>query len=263
VSAVERLAEETSLRRAMLRNELEPLYRPMVDLTTGRLHGVEALVRWPAAGEGRGEGGFRSPADLASLMVPVAPWLVRTSCRQVREWQAAGLEDLRVSVRLSARQFRQVDLIPDVHQALAEAGLAPACLELDVTDTGALPQAHTAAQGLLELRALGVRFSIDDFAIGDASLGALRQLPMDAWKIDRSLVRRLPESREDASVVTALVALAHALRLEVVAEGIESEEQRAFLAARGCDRLRGDLAPLPLTAATCQERLRAGAVRIS
>jgi diguanylate cyclase (GGDEF)-like protein/PAS domain S-box-containing protein len=257
VSAVERLAEETSLRRALLRNELEPLYRPMLDLTTGHLHGVEALVRWPAAGEGRGEGGNRSPADLASLQVPIAPWLVRTACRQVREWQEAGLEGLRVSVRLSARQFRQIELIPDVYQALAEARLSPDCLELDVTDTAALPSAHSAAQGLLELRARGVRFTIDDFAIGDASLGALRQLPMDAWKIDRGLVRRLPASREDASVVTALVALAHALRLEVVAEGVEGDEQRAFLAARGCDRLRADLAPHPLGAVACLELMRA------
>jgi predicted signal transduction protein with EAL and GGDEF domain len=256
VSAVERLAEENSLRRALLRNELRPLYRPMLDLGTGRVLGVEALVGWPPPGEGRVEGGWRSPADLASFMVPVAPWLVRTACRQVREWQAAGLRDLGVSVRLSARQFRQPDLIPDVQQALAEAGLAPRCLELDVTDTAALPQAHAAAQGLLELRELGVRLTIDDFAIGDASLGALRQLPMDAWKIDRGLVSRLPQSREDADVVTALVALAHALRLEVVAEGIVGEEQRDFLARRGCDRLRADLAPRPLAGAACLERLR-------
>jgi predicted signal transduction protein with EAL and GGDEF domain len=263
VSAVERLAEETNLRRALLRNELVPLFRPMADLTTGRLYGVEALVRWPPAGEGRGEGGHKSPAELASLQVPVAPWLVRTACRQVREWHEAGFQGLRVSVRLSARQFRQVELIPDVHQALAEAGLAPDCLELDVTDTAALPQAHVAARGLLELRARGVRFSIDDFAIGDASLGALRSLPMDAWKIDRALVRRLPKSPEDANVVTALVALAHALRLEVVAEGIEGSEQRAFLAARGCDRLHADLAPQPLTAADCLARLRAEIARTS
>jgi diguanylate cyclase (GGDEF)-like protein/PAS domain S-box-containing protein len=259
VSAVERLAEENSLRRAFLRNELALLYRPMIDLNTGRLHGVEALVRWPPPGDGRGEGGSRSPADLASFMVPIAPWLVRTACRQVRKWHEAGLGDLRISVRLSARQFRQPDLIPDIQLALAEAGLDPRCLELDVTDTAALPQAPTAAASLGELRELGVRLSIDDFAIGDASLGALRQLPMDAWKIDRGLVRRLPASREDTAVVTALVALAHVLRLEVVAEGIEGEEQRAFLAGRGCDRLRGDLAPLPLSAANCLERLRSAA----
>jgi EAL domain-containing protein (putative c-di-GMP-specific phosphodiesterase class I) len=192
-------------------------------------------------------------------MVPIAPWLVRTACRQVRAWQESGLLFLKVSVRLSARQFRQPDLIPDVQQALAEAGLDPRSLELDVTDTGALPQAHAGAQGLVELRNLGVRLSIDDFAIGDASLGALRQLPMDAWKIDRALVRRLPQSREDADVVTALLALAHALRLEVVAEGIEGDEQRAFLAGRGCDRLRGDLSPHPLATKACAEALRAHA----
>jgi EAL domain-containing protein (putative c-di-GMP-specific phosphodiesterase class I) len=256
VSAVERLAEENNLRRSLVRNELVPLFRPMVDLATGNVFGVEALVRWPPASEGAGEGGSRSPADLASFMVPIAPWLVRTACRQVVQWQESGLPGLRVSVRLSARQFRQVDLIPDVQLALAEAGLDPHCLELDVTDTSALPQAHASARGLAELRELGVRLTIDDFAIGDASLGALRQLPMDAWKIDRGLVRRLPKSREDADVVTALVALAHALRLEVVAEGIEGEDQRIFLAARGCDRLRGDLSPRPLVARECLERLR-------
>jgi diguanylate cyclase (GGDEF)-like protein/PAS domain S-box-containing protein len=259
VSAVERLAEENSLRRALLRNELQPLYRPMLDLSSGELFGVEALVRWPPASEGAGEGGSRSPADLASLMVPIAPWLVRTACRQAVQWREAGLPDLHVSVRLSARQFRQPDLIPDVQLALAEAGLDPRCLELDVTDTGALPQAHAAAHGLIELRELGVRLTIDDFAIGDASLGALRQLPMDAWKIDRGLVRRLPQSREDADVVTALVALAHALSLQVVAEGIVGEEQRSFLAARGCDLLRADLSPRPLPASLCAERLRTAA----
>jgi len=257
VSAVERLAEETSLRRALLRNELVPLFRPMLDLTSDRLHGVEALVCWPPPGEGRGTGGHKSPAELAALMVPIAPWLVRTACRQVHQWHEEGVRDLRVSVRLSARQFRQPDLIQDVQQALAEARLDPRCLEIDLTDTAALPEAHAAAQGLIELRALGVRLSIDDFAIGDASLGALRQLPMDAWKVDRGLVRRLPGSREDADVVTALLALAHALRLEVVAEGIEGEQQRAFLAARGCDRLRSDLGPRPLTAEACAEAMRA------
>ncbi|HVQ32064.1 MAG TPA: PAS domain S-box protein, partial [Vicinamibacteria bacterium] len=213
VSAVERLAEETSLRRALLRNALVPLFRPMVDLSTGRLHGVEALVCWPPPGEGRGDGGHKSPAELAALMVPIVPWLVRTACRQVHEWHEEGLRDLRVSVRLSARQFRQPDLIQDLQQALAEARLDPRCLEIDLTDTAALPEAHAAARGLLELRSLGVRLSIDDFAIGDASLGALRQLPMDAWKVDRGLVRRLPGAQEDADVVTALLALAHALRL--------------------------------------------------
>ena len=148
VSAVERLAEENNLRRALMRNELAPLFRPMVDLATGNVFGVEALVRWPPASEGAGEGGSRSPADLASFMVPIAPWLVRTACRQVVQWQEAGLSGLRVAVRLSARQFRQVDLIPDVQLALAEAGLDPHCLELDVTDTSALPQAHAAARGL-------------------------------------------------------------------------------------------------------------------
>jgi EAL domain-containing protein (putative c-di-GMP-specific phosphodiesterase class I) len=192
-------------------------------------------------------------------MVPIAPWLVRTACRQVRLWQEEGLAGLRISVRLSARQLRQPDLIPDVQQALAEAGLDPGSLELDLTDTGALPQAHAGAQGLVELRTLGVRLSIDDFAIGDASLGALRQLPMDAWKIDRALVRRLPLSREDADVVTALLALAHALRLQVVAEGIEGEAQQAFLAARGCDQLRGDLASHPLPTEDCAAALRARA----
>ena len=162
-----------------------PSSAPWWTSSTGNVFGVEALVRWPPASEGAGEGGSRSPADLASFMVPIAPWLVRTACRQVVQWQEAGLPGLRVSVRLSARQFRQVDLIPDVQLALAEAGLDPHCLELDVTDTSALPQAHASARGLAELRELGVRLTIDDFAIGDASLGALRQLPMDAWKIDR------------------------------------------------------------------------------
>ena len=258
VSAVERLAEETNLRRALVRNDLVPLFRPMIDLATRRLHGVEALVCWPPPGEGRGAGGHKSPAELAALMVPIVPWLVRTACRQVHDWHEEGLRDLRVSVRLSARQFRQPDLILDVQQALAEARLDPRCLEIDLTDTGALPEAHAAAaKGLTDLRALGVRLSIDDFAIGDASLGALRQLPMDAWKVDRGLVRRLPGDREDADVVTALLALAHALRLEVVAEGVVGEEQRAFLAARGCDRLLADLVGRPLAARECADAMRA------
>ena len=163
-----------------------------------------------------------------------------------------------MSVRLSARQFRQPDLILDMQQALAEARLDPNCLEIDLTDTGALPEAHAAAtRGLTDLRALGVRLSIDDFGIGDSSLGALRRLPMDAWKVDRGLVRRLPGDREDADVVTALLALAHALRLEVVAEGVLGEEQRAFLAARGCDRLLADLVDRPLAARECAEAMRA------
>jgi predicted signal transduction protein with EAL and GGDEF domain len=255
VSAVERLAEENNLRRALARNELIVLYRPMTDLGLGRLHGVEALVRWPPIEADREEG-FVSPADLAALMVPIAPWLVRRACAQVRTWQRTGLPDLHIAVRLSARQFRQADLILDVQQALGESGLDPTLLELDVTDSGALPQAHAAVHTLTELRAMGVRLSIDDFAIGDASLGALRRLPMDAWKIDRALVRRLPAKREDADVVSALISLAHALHIEAVAEGIATAQQRAFLSARGCDRLRADLSPHPVTADQCGELLR-------
>jgi diguanylate cyclase (GGDEF)-like protein/PAS domain S-box-containing protein len=255
VSAVERLAEENALRRALARNQIAALFRPQVDLQSGRLL-IEALVEWPAPAAAR-EGGWKTPAELAGFMVPLVPWLVRTACAQARSWRAQGLTEVGVAVRISARQFRQPDLILEVQQALAEAGIDPHALELDVADTSALPHAHASAAGLAELRGLGVRLSIDDFAIGDASLDALRRLPMDAWKIDRALVNRLPGRREDADVVTALIALAHALRLEVVAEGVSGEAQREFLASRGCNRLRTDLAPRPLSAEDCGRLLLA------
>jgi EAL domain-containing protein (putative c-di-GMP-specific phosphodiesterase class I) len=155
-------------------------------------------------------------------------------------------------VNLSARQFQQPDLVPQVMTALQETGLDPGFLDLEITESIFMQNAESTVQTLHQLKALGVRISIDDFGIGYSSLSYLKRLPIDALKIDSSFVRNLPSDPDDAAIAAAVISLAHTLRLQVVAEGVETEEQRAFLTAHGCDRMQGHLVSYPFAAAECE-----------
>jgi diguanylate cyclase (GGDEF)-like protein len=249
--ALERLAQEARLRRALKAGELTVHYQPVVDLSSGRIDGVEALLRWNDPERGLVPASeFIAVAETTGLIVPIGAFVLRAACAQARIWQTRGHAGLRVSVNLSARQLRQADLPALLDGVLRETGLDARHLDLEITESHAMIGGDAARAALQRLRSLGARVLVDDFGVGSSSLSFLRRLPVDALKIDRSLVRDLG-TREGGAVTTAVIALAHALELQVVAKGVETEEQRAFLAARGCDRVQGHLLGEPATAEAC------------
>ncbi len=255
-TAMERLALEHGLRRALPQNELELHYQPIVDVASGHVHGVEALLRWRHS-----ELGLVTPtefvplAELTGLVVPIGAWVLRTACRQAAEWQKRVAPGLSVAVNLSARQLQQPDLVAVLTRVLDESGLDPRYLDLEITESHTMQSADATAETLRRIKALGVRISIDDFGIGYSSLAYLKRLPIDTLKIDQSFVRDITTDPEDATIVTAVIALAQTLRLVVVAEGVETQEQLAFLAARRCDRMQGFLFSRALPPSECSDLL--------
>ena len=254
--AVERLALESSLRKALAHGELLLHYQPLLDLSTGRVHGVEALLRWDHPENGLTfPGDFMHLAEITSLILPIGVWTLRTACAQTKRWQEAGHPHLSVAVNLSARQFQQPELVEHVKRALRETGLPARSLDLEITESHAMQNAEATIHTLRELKALGVRISIDDFGIGYSSLSYLKRLPIDTLKIDQSFVRDITSDPDDAAIATAIIALAHTLKLRVVAEGVESQQQLEFLSTRQCDRMQGFLFSRPLAAGECGEFL--------
>jgi diguanylate cyclase (GGDEF)-like protein/PAS domain S-box-containing protein len=255
-TALERLGMENSLRKALAARELEVYYQPVLTLATGAVYGVEALLRWQHPERGLiSPGDFIPLAEVTGLIIPLGKWVLSTACRQMKEWHERG-HPLTVSVNLSARQFQQPDLVEQVTRVLDETGLAPRSLELEITESNAMQSAETTAQTLKALKTLGVRISIDDFGIGYSSLSYLKRLPIDTLKIDQSFVRDITTDPDDAAIVTAVIAMAHTLKLVVVAEGVEDQDQLAFLHARQCDRMQGFLFSQPLPPDDCEKLLR-------
>jgi diguanylate cyclase (GGDEF)-like protein/PAS domain S-box-containing protein len=246
-TALERLALESDLRHALAQDELVIHYQPVLDLATGRVQAMEALLRWqhPKLGLLPPEE-FISLAEVTGLIIPFGLWVLRTACAQTREWQEAGHAELGVAVNLSARQFQHPDLVAQIRRALEETKLQPAFLELEITESSAM-HGEAAGHTLRALKALGVRIAIDDFGTGYSSLRYLRRFPIDTLKIDRSFIADITRDPDDAAIATAVIALAHTLKLRVVAEGVEIDDQVAFLSARRCDHAQGFLfgAPLP------------------
>jgi diguanylate cyclase (GGDEF)-like protein len=254
--ANERLALESAFRRALANDELVLHYQPLVEIGTGRLHGVEALLRWRHPEKGLlWPSDFLAMAEATGLILPIGPWVLRTACAQAQAWHGQEMRELRVAVNLSARQFQQPDLAEQVRRALRETGFPPHCLEIEITETNAMQNAEATLHTFAELKALGVRISIDDFGIGYSSLGTLKRLPIDALKIDRSFIRDITTDPDDAAIVTAVIALAHTLKLQVVAEGVDAEEQLTFLRAYGCDLMQGHLFGPAAPAEECGEGL--------
>jgi len=256
-TAIERLEMENGFRRAIERNELVLYYQPILDLSSGRALGVEALLRWR-----RPDVGIVSPLDFipmaeaTGLILSIGPWLFKTACYQMRRWQKALDPELRLAINLSGRQFQQPDLGAQVLAAAKATGFPMACLDLEITESYAMQNADATIHTLRELKALGVGISIDDFGIGYSSLSYLKRFPIDTLKIDRSFVRDIASDPDDAAIVTAVIAMAHSLKLKVVAEGVETEAQRSFLLGCGCDRVQGFLFAPPLPAAECEKLLR-------
>ncbi len=245
---MDRIDMENDLRRAIERGELRLHYQPLVDLTTDRIIGFEALVRWQHPVRGLVPPlSFIPLAEETGLIVPLGRWVLETACRQAREWRDArrGASQLMMSVNLSARQFGQPDLVDQVVAILAETGLDPTTLELEITESVVMDQSEVGIRTLHRLRDMGVRLVLDDFGTGYSSLAYLKHLPLDTIKIDRTFVAGL-DGEADRSIVEAVIALAHGLRISVVAEGIETEAQFEILRAMGCDTGQGYLFARPL-----------------
>jgi EAL domain-containing protein (putative c-di-GMP-specific phosphodiesterase class I) len=253
---------EGELRRALERGEFRLAYQPIVALATGAITGFEALARWahPTRGE-LAPGAFIPLAEETGLIVPLGRWALREACRQRAAWRGRlpGGAAPTVAVNLSARQLAQPDLVAQVERALAEAGIAPASLHLEITESVLIADTEAALATLTRLRALGVGIPLDDFGIGYSSLSYLRRFPIDTIKIDRSFVRDLLADERDRRVVGAIVALAHSLGLQVTAEGIETFEQKARLEALGCDRGQGYFFGRPMSGADAAALLAAEA----
>ena len=246
-SAFERLVLEGSLRKALERGEFVLHYQPQVCLKSGSVRGAEALVRWNHPDLGLvPPSGFIGLAEETGLIVPLGYWVLRAACAQARAWQDRGHRHLRVAVNVSGRQFAQPGFVREVAAILAETGLTPALLDLELTETVLMEDAEDNLAVLQEIKALGVRLSIDDFGTGYSSLGYLRRLPIGALKVDRSFLAGVPSDEDRTTITSAIVALGRSLRLGVIAEGVEYPEQVAFLRELGCDEMQGYLVSRPL-----------------
>ncbi len=245
--AVERLSLESRLRQAVAHDELELHFQPFIDLKTAELLGAEALLRWRHPELGLiPPGEFIPIAELSGLIVPIGEWVLRTACAEARKWHEKGFTDLTVSVNLSSRQFQHTDLVTQVTHALDETGLEPNKLDLEITESNAMQNAEHSINTLWGLKKQGVRISMDDFGTGYSSLNYLKRFPIDRIKLDQSFVRDLPSDKDDAAIAMAVIAMGRSLELEVIAEGVETEEQLAFLKGHQCDQLQGFLLSKPL-----------------
>jgi diguanylate cyclase (GGDEF)-like protein len=247
--AAERQSKETALRRALVQGELELYWQPVVECETGAIVGVESLLRWRRDQGLESAASFVSLADVSGLAVPLGQWTLRAACAQGRKWHQAGHRGLVVSVNVSARQLSHAALVKLVRRVLDEAGLPPECLELEVSEVELVRSPELAIERLTELRRLGVRIALDDFGTGESRLAHLYRYPIDTLKIDGSVVADAAANRDHEAVITAAVALARSRRLKVVAEGVETEEQRVHLVRWQCDRMQGNLCGPPATAA--------------
>ncbi|HJP37413.1 MAG TPA: EAL domain-containing protein, partial [Gammaproteobacteria bacterium] len=236
--AVERLSIETALRHALDREELFLCYQPKVNLQTGRVLGVEALVRWQHPHRGIvSPDEFVPVAEETGLIVPVGEWVLRQACEDALRWSRSGVEDVNVAVNLSARQFRQGDLLKTVDNIFCELSFDPNRLELEITESLLMDDTEASEVALYDLKAFGLSIYLDDFGTGYSSLAYLKKFPIDGLKIDRSFIRDIPGDVDDEAITRAIVALSQAQRLKVVAEGVETRAQLDFLNLEGCDEV--------------------------
>jgi diguanylate cyclase (GGDEF)-like protein len=244
--AARRQAKDGALRRALAQGQLDLRWQPVVECETGAIVGVEALLRWQH--EGRDAAQFIFPSDFGGLAVPLGHWTLRAACRQGRAWHDAGFSGLVVSVNVSERQLLHPALLKLVRGVLDESGLAPSCLEVELSESEIMRNPDRSLEHLTQLRDLGLRVALDGFGTGESRLGHLYRLPIDTLKIADSVVAEATTSRDHEAVITAAVALAHSRSLRVVAEGVATEAQRVLLVRRQCDRMQGDLIGPPASA---------------
>jgi EAL domain-containing protein (putative c-di-GMP-specific phosphodiesterase class I) len=255
-TALRRLTMENQLRKAIERNELTLHYQPQLDLATGRICGVEALVRWTNEALGTVSPlDFIPLAEETGLIIPIGEWVLRVACQQAKTWQAAGFGLARMAVNISVLQFVQPGFPGLVARILEECGLEPAALELEITESLLMKDPEGALQTLRALKDLGVQLAIDDFGTGYSSLSRLKQLPLDRLKIDKAFVREVNTQPNDAAIATAVIAMAESMGLRVIAEGVENEAQLRFLKARHCNEIQGYYLSRPLPAAEMTPQL--------
>jgi len=257
--SMERVRIESALRNALERDEFVLYYQPQLDMKTGKICGMEALIRWQHPELGMvPPGRFVSIAEETGLIVPIGAWVMRTACAQNKAWQDAGFDKLRVAVNLSARQFSAPDLIEGLEQVLLDTGLEPKYLEIELTESLFMSDVTPAVELLHRMKALGVNLSIDDFGTGYSSLSYLSRFPIDVLKIDRSFVADITRDANDEAIVTSIIALAHNLKLAVIAEGVETAEQLDYLRRHGCDEMQGYYFSRPVAAAEFEQLLVEG-----
>ncbi len=253
------LSLETDLRYALEREEFEVLYQPQVDMRTGQIIGAEALLRWHHP-----EKKLISPvefiplAEETGLIIPIGEWVLRTACIQTKLWQNGGFEDLNIAVNLSVYQFNQKNIIQKVCEILKETGLNPATLELELTESSIVQNPEATRRIFSELKLLGIQISIDDFGTGYSSLSYLQQFPFDTLKVDKCFVRNIANDSKNAAITTAIIQMAHGLKLKVIAEGVETQAEQNFLSKHECDAMQGYLFSRPVPAKEFEKLLIEG-----
>jgi diguanylate cyclase (GGDEF)-like protein/PAS domain S-box-containing protein len=255
--AVERLSLENSLRLALGKRELFLLYQPQMDLATGRITGLEALLRWQHPDLGLvPPDKFIRIAENSGLIVPIGEWVLRTACSQARKWQDDGLPAVSVAVNVSAVQFRQQGFCELIRSVLQETGLAAPCLELELTESLLLANADVTLSVLRALKSMGLTLAIDDFGTGYSNFTSLREFGVSKLKIDRSFIREVATNPDDSAITAAIISMAKSLRLKVIAEGVENEAQMSFLRAHHCDEIQGYYFSKPLAVDQVADKLR-------
>jgi diguanylate cyclase (GGDEF)-like protein len=255
--AAARLGLESELRRALSQNEMLLHYQPILSASSGAVTGVEALIRWQHPERGLlPPAHFISIAEVSGLIVPIGEWVIRTACKQVRQWQKKLDCPLTVAVNLSARQFQHSDLVDQIRAAVIDSGIEPSSLEVEITESSAMQNAENTLFKLRELKSLGIRIAMDDFGTGYSSLNYLKQFPIDTLKLDQSFVRDVMTDARDAAIVGAVISMSHRLGLKVVGEGVETSAQHEYLRAEGCDFVQGYLFSHPKPADEIEPFLR-------
>ncbi|CAB5676029.1 Cyclic di-GMP phosphodiesterase Gmr [Delftia tsuruhatensis] len=249
LAARERLAMEARLRQAIELGHLRLHFQPQIDLATGRLVGAEALVRWLDPEEGLiSPARFIPVAESSGVIGPLGLWVLREACAQGQRWREQGLPEMTIAVNVSLHQFLLTDIAGATAEALATTGFAPHCLELEITESALAERPEEALAVMRRLRAQGLRLAIDDFGTGYSSLAHLKRFPLDLLKIDQGFIRDIPHSADDMAISGSVIALGHAMGLKVLAEGVETAEQLAFLRGKGCDFFQGYLCSKPMAA---------------
>ncbi|HOM70908.1 MAG TPA: EAL domain-containing protein [Armatimonadota bacterium] len=255
-TGIEQVSLDRDLRKAIEQQQLMPYYQARVDLRTNEVLGAEALVRWKHPGLGLlSPAHFIPLAEETGLIVPLSNWMLRTVCAQNVAWQKQGLEPMDIAVNISARHFLHSDLVESVSTALDETGLDPCYLGLELTESTLMHNPDTAAAALQKLKDMGVKISIDDFGTGYSSLSYLKKFPVDAVKIDQSFIKDITTNPDDAAIAGAVIAMAHSLKLKVIAEGVETLEQLEFLKSINCDEMQGYFISRPVPAEDFQQLL--------
>jgi diguanylate cyclase (GGDEF)-like protein/PAS domain S-box-containing protein len=258
--AMHRLRLESDLRNALEAEDFVLHYQPQMDLATGRIVGVEALLRWQQTRSALTPPlDFIGVAEEIGLIVPLGDWVLETACKQAVAWQRSGCPDLRMAVNLSARQFAQKGLVATISAALQRSGLNPSLLEIEITESLMMADVEQAVMTLAALKRLGVHVSVDDFGTGYSSLAYLKRFPIDILKIDRSFVRDIGSDASGGAIVAAIISLAHSLGMSVVAEGVEQQDQLIYLARCGCDTIQGYMVSPPMRAEALEHFLLAAA----